>query len=132
MSRELYPPNGIDPSLVLEIFGQNPIVFHRIYVDVTGDILAALWLSYAVYYQNEVPEAFHDGWLSCSQAQWQADTGLSRREQERARRRLRELDLIVERRQPNAPMQFRVNFDCLFDRLEAAAAQAQSGQGRDA
>ena len=129
MSRDLYPPLGIDPSLVLEIFGQNPIVFHRIYVDVTGDILAALWLSYAVYYQNEMPEALDDGWLARSQAQWQEDTGLSRREQERARRRLRELDLIVERRQPNAPMQFRVNFDRLFDRLEVAAANAHSGQG---
>ncbi len=114
-------PSGIDPTLLLEIYGQTPIVFHRIYVDITNDILAALWLSYAVFYVNEFPESVEDGWVARSQAHWQADTGLSRREQERARRRLRELGLITERRRPNAPMQYRVEFDRLFTCIERAA-----------
>ena len=111
----------IDPALLLEIHGQSPIVFHRIYVDVTGDILAALWLSYAVYYVTEGITVSRDGWWSRSQPQWSADTGMSRREQERARRCLRRLALIEERRQPNAPMLFRLDFERLYALLEAAA-----------
>ncbi|MBT0960216.1 hypothetical protein [Denitromonas iodatirespirans] len=127
-----FPPQGIDPALVLEVFGQSPIVFHRIYVDVTGDILAALWLSYAVYYLNEYPEAAEAGWLARSQDDWHADTGMSRREQERARRRLRELGLIQERRRPNASMQFQVDYERLYDLLDAAAkltADRPEGRG---
>ncbi len=116
------PPQGIDPALILEIFGQTPVVFHRLYVDVTGDILAALWLSYAVYYLAELVADVDEGWLGRSQEMWQSDTGMSRREQERARRRLRDLGLISERRRPNAPMQFRVDFDRLFAGLEAATS----------
>ena len=123
----------IDPALLLEIHGQSPIVFHRIYVDVTGDILAALWLSYAVYYVTEGITVSRDGWWSRSQPQWSADTGMSRREQERARRCLRRLALIEERREPNAPMLFRLDFERLYALLEAAAigdGQARGGAFR--
>ena len=34
--------------VVLEILGQAPIVFHRIFVDIMGSVTAALWLSYAL------------------------------------------------------------------------------------
>ena len=119
----------IDPALLLEIHGQSPIVFHRIYVDVTGDILAALWLSYAVYYVTEGITVSRDGWWSRSQPQWAADTGMSRREQERARRCLRRLALIEERRQPNAPMRFRLDFERLYTLLEVAAMGANQARG---
>lgn len=116
---DVLPSQGIDPALILEIYGQTPVVFHRLYVDVTGDTLSALWLSYAVYYMNEFASSLEDGWLARSMEMWQEDTGMSRREQEGARRRLRDLGLIAERRRPNAPMQFRVDFDRLFAALQA-------------
>ena len=36
---------GVNPTLLLELFGQTPIVFNRIYIDVTGSVSAALWLA---------------------------------------------------------------------------------------
>ena len=101
---------AVDPALLLEILGQAPIVFHRIFVDITGSVTAALWLSYALYALEAHP-AHHDGWFSKSQDEWQRDTGLTRREQETARRRLRVLELLEERRAMNLPLAFRV--DCL-------------------
>ena len=99
---------AVDPAVLLEILGQAPIVFHRIFVDITGSVTAALWLSYALYALEAHP-AHHDGWFSKSQDEWQRDTGLTRREQETARKRLRVLDLLEERRAMNLPLAFRVN-----------------------
>ena len=101
---------GIEPAVLLEILGQAPIVFHRIFVDITGSVTAALWLSYALYALEE-RRAGDDAWFSKSQDEWQRDTGLTRREQETARKRLRALELLEERRGMNLPLTFRV--DCL-------------------
>ena len=54
---------------------------------------------------------------------------MSRREQERARRCLRRLALIEERRQPNAPMRFRLDFERLYTLLEVAAMGANHHRG---
>ena len=111
---------AVDPALLLEILGQAPIVFHRIFVDITGSVTAALWLSYALYALEE-RRAGDDGWFSKSQDEWQRDTGLTRREQETARKRLRALELLEERRGMNLPLTFRVDCLRLLALIEAQA-----------
>lgn len=111
---------GVNPTLLLELFGQTPIVFNRIYIDVTGSVTAALWLAYAIYHVSE-QGADPDGWFVKSQQEWLLDTGLSRREQETARTRLRALNLLEERRAPNAPLAYRIAFQQLHVSMEAHA-----------
>lgn len=111
---------GIEPAVLLEILGQAPIVFHRIFVDITGSVTAALWLSYALYALEE-RRAGDDAWFSKSQDEWQRDTGLTRREQETARKRLRALELLEERRGMNLPLTFRVDCLRLLALIEAQA-----------
>lgn len=108
------------PEMLLEILGQAPIVFHRIFVDITGSVTAALWLSYALYALDS-PAASAQGWFGKSQDDWRRDTGLTRREQESARRRLRELGLIVERRGMGEALAFRVDCVRLYALIEAQA-----------
>ena len=119
-SRHVAADDGIDPAVLLEILGQAPIVFHRIFVDITGSVTAALWLSYALYALEESPP-IQAGWFSKSQDDWQRDSGLTRREQETARKRLRELDLLEERRGMNLPLAFRVDCQRLQTLIEAHA-----------
>ena len=119
-SRHVAADDRIDPAVLLEILGQAPIVFHRIFVDIAGSVTAGLWLSYALYALEESPP-IQAGWFSKSQDDWQRDTGLTRREQETARRRLRELDLLEERRGMNLPLTFRVDCLRLLALIEAQA-----------
>lgn len=115
----LAPATGkIETDLLLDLLGQTPIVFHRCYVGITGSVTAALWLSYAVYHLTEnTPE--DDGWFSKSQLEWEQETGLSRREQESARKLLVGLNILRERRPGlQRPMQFQIDLDVLMQRLQ--------------
>jgi len=74
----------------------RPIAFHREFVVLTGSITAALFLSQAVYWTKRTKEP--DGWFYKSRAEWQEETGMSRREQETARKKLKALGIIREDR----------------------------------
>ena len=108
---------SVDTALLLDILDE-PIVFHRSYVPIAGGITAALFLSYAGYACEDLPQE-HDGWFTRTQAEWERDTGLTRREQETARRLLRERGLLEERRvgMP-AVLWYRVNWARLRGGLE--------------
>ncbi len=112
----------IDPGLLLELFGQTPIVFNRIYLDITGSVTAALWLAYAVYHVCERQRRPGD-WFVRSQAEWFRETGLTRREQENARKRLRFLGILVEERRPNAPLAYRMDIQRLYALMDHHARQ---------
>lgn len=65
----------------------RPIAFHPIFVKLTGSVNAALMLSQAVYWHSRTKDA--EGWFYKTQAEWEEETCLSRREQEKAREKLR-------------------------------------------
>ena len=117
----------LDTALLLDIFDE-PIVFHRSYVPIAGGITAALFLSHAGYAFEDQPKA-HDGWFVRSQAEWERDTGLTRREQETARRLLRERGLLEERRvgMP-AVLWYRVNWARLRESLEHQSRKNWAGR----
>lgn len=114
----LDPERGIDPGLLLELFGQAPIVFNRIYVDIAGSVTAALWLAYAVYHVCE-RESAPGNWFRKSQHDWLRETGLSRREQESARKQLRILGVLEEQRHPNTPLAYRIVLSQLYALMES-------------
>ena len=72
----------------------RPIAFHRCFVDLAGSITAALMLSQAIYWQQRTRDP--DGWWFKTRDEWQEETGLGRREQETARRKLRKLGVLRE------------------------------------
>lgn len=82
----------------------RPIAFHRIFAELTGSVSAGLMLSQAVYWSgtNKAGErrtANADGWFYKSQQEWFEETMLTRKEQETARKHLRDLgsgDIWVE------------------------------------
>jgi hypothetical protein len=95
-------------SLVLEVF-DLPITFHRCLVRLTGSVTAALMLSQAMAWTEELASDV-EGWFMRSQGDWAEETGLSRCEQETARRVLRNCGLLEERKMGiPARLWFRVN-----------------------
>ena len=86
----------VDPAMLLESFDE-PIVIHRSFLRIVGSVNAALLLTWLVDVA-QVQDEQSGGWVSLTKADWEAQTGLSRYEQETARRVLRERGLITERR----------------------------------
>lgn len=89
-------PSGITPELLLELF-DLPVSFHRCLVPITGGVTSALMLSQVIW-TSQVIDSTANGWFSKSQDQWRDETGLSRWEQETARRALRSAGFLEERR----------------------------------
>ncbi len=113
----------LTPSLVLEVF-DLPITFHRCLIAVTGSVTAALMTSQALAWSEQLgPEM--EGWFCKSQGDWTEETGLSRWEQDTARRVLRNCGLLDERKMGMpARLWFRVN------RARLAAALRESSDRR--
>ena len=89
-------PTGVTAELLLDVF-DLPISFHRCLVPITGGVTAALMLSQAIWISEGLdPEA--GGWFCRSQEEWTEETGLSRWEQETARRSLRNGGFVEEQR----------------------------------
>jgi len=74
----------------------RPIAFHRVFVELTGSVAAALMLSQAVYWSKRTSDA--GGWFYKTRDDWEQETGLTRREQETARKALRKADVWDEKR----------------------------------
>lgn len=104
----------------------RPITFHRCFVDLTGSINAALMLSQAVYWTNRLPED-REGWFHKTQEEWEEETGLTRREHDKARLRLIELGLWESQRAKVSAsdcvtaLWHRVNLAALQNQLETLA-----------
>jgi hypothetical protein len=101
----------------LEIF-DLPIAFHRIFVDLTGSVHAALMLSQAFYWSNPKRNDDPDGWFFESQEKWEAETGLKRYEQEGARAKLRKTPFWhEEKRGIPARLYYRIDLQALQNQL---------------
>jgi hypothetical protein len=106
--------------LLLEVF-DLPVTFHRCLVPITGGVTAALMLSQAIWTAQTI-EGDSDGWFSKSRDQWTEETGLSRWEQETARRALRAAGFLEERRiGVPAKLWFRVRPEAVWRALQARA-----------
>jgi hypothetical protein len=112
--------NTISPAMLLDIFDE-PIVFQRAYVSLTGSAVAALFLSYAIYTTEHLAQE-EEGWFRKTGDEWKAETGLTRFEQGAARRILRDLDILIERRAGlPAELWFKIRMDRLLECLSEQA-----------
>lgn len=94
----------------------RPIAFHRSFVTLTGSVTAALMLSQAVYWARRTTDP--EGWFYKTQEEWEEETGLSRSEQEGARKCLRALGFWhEERRGVPARLYFRIDTEVLANKI---------------
>jgi hypothetical protein len=119
-------PNGLDERLLDRVL-TRPIAFHKVFADIAGSITAGLMLSQAYYWTPRTRDP--DGWFYKTQREWEDETGLTRCEQETARRRLRDKGLVEERLKGiPARLYFRVNkkeIVAAIDLLESQFAESR-------
>lgn len=107
------------------------ITFHRVFVDITGSINAALMLSNAIYWTNRLPPD-RDGWFYKTKEEWTTETGMTRREQDNARQQLTNIGILETRRAKISEtdsitaLWFRVNLDRLNQYLNGGDQKHQS------
>lgn len=102
---------------VLQDALDRPIAFHRAFVKLTGSVTAALMLSQAMYWSKRT-KSDGEGWFYKTGAQWEEETGLTRREQEFARKTLRSFSFWKEKlRGVPAQMYYRIDITALSNEL---------------
>ncbi len=100
----------------------RPIAFNRAFVDLGLGMCGAMMLSQSLYWRTRTKNP--DGWFYKSQTEWQAETGMTRREQETARRRLTAAGFLEEQRKGvPARLHFRVNMEVLETALEELSSR---------
>jgi len=105
---------------VFALLGRGCVAFYPRLADLTGSVTTALLLGQCLYWTRSVlrQQAERDGWFWKTSAEWQRETGLSRREQDSARCRLRALGLLdEERRGMPAKRWFRLDLAALGQQL---------------
>ncbi len=118
----------------LRVVLDRPIAFHRVFVKLTGSVTAALLLSQAMYWSKRV-NSNDEGWFFKTRDQWEEETGLSRYEQESARKTLRKLSFWKEElRGVPAQMHYRIDMAALSNVMlcRSAASTFNKKHNKDA
>jgi hypothetical protein len=124
----VYPrsANWENMTMVAEMLGPS-VTYHRALVDIAGGVHAGLMLSRALYLTRLQHRRQHDGWICNSAARWSEEIGLTRREQETARRDLARAGVWEEALRGMPPsLAGRVRLDCLLSLLTDRSSQATS------
>ncbi len=104
-------------SEMLRVLLDRPIAFHRVFVKLTGSVTATLMLSQAMYWSRRATSN-DEGWFFKTREQWEEETGLSRYEQESARKSLRSFTFWKEQlRGVPAQMHYRIDISALSNEL---------------
>lgn len=102
----------------------RPIAYHPALARMVGGVNAAIFLSQLIYWDERMEDAELGVYKTAEQ--WEAETGLSVREQTTARRQLRDRGLITEtHKRIEHKLYFKLDRDA-FDRLIAGAGEAES------
>ncbi|MFP5474171.1 MAG: hypothetical protein ACLGJD_11040 [Gammaproteobacteria bacterium] len=113
---------------MLAMLGSDTISFNRAYVEITGNVLAALWLSYVIEQKAEFVRsgrAHTDGYdftFAMTGQECEAATGISRAQQATCRRALQEAGLISEIGTRGRTVTYTLHLAQLRRRLDEVAA----------
>lgn len=110
---------------LIKLMNQKPIAFNRHYVDVGCGINGSLMLSQLVYWSDKSKDP--EGWIYKTGVEWTEETGLTRYEQEGARKKLKELGFISEMKKGvPCKIYFKVNKSVLYGKLLQFAENQQT------
>jgi hypothetical protein len=124
-------PTTREADALLDLLSK-PIAFHRAFVKIGGSVAAAVMLSQAFYWSRNKASVARDGWFYKPHSEWEEETGLSRREQQTARKHLRERGLLEERdgsvKGKGRVLWYRVNRAALFEALQGLAGPPEEAE----
>jgi hypothetical protein len=112
-----------EKQIILEMIGRPPIAFYRPLASIAGGATGGLFLSQLLYWNGKGDDT--EGWIYKTGEEWQEETCLTRSEQECARKVLKQL-CIVEEKKKGLPcrLHYRINFEKLFTLLSNIASKS--------
>lgn len=116
MSKEQY----LKSAMLLDWIGQAPITINRAFVDLTGNVVTALWLSHAVDKALQV-QGESSVLVEFSSAAVERDTGITRAQQQTCRKALIAMGLVTEVGGQGRAHKFRIHIDRLMEQLQRQA-----------
>lgn len=125
MSEPRVRPDGAagwhDMVVVAELLGPS-VAYHRSLASLVGGVNAGLMLSRALYRTRLLVMRDLDAWICNSASRWSEEIGLTRREQETARRDLARVGVWEEGLRGIPPsLVARIRLDCLLELLSQSA-----------
>lgn len=111
-------------SKILDAYGKRPVAFHASIARAVGGAIPGLYLCQLMYWSDK---GKNSDWIYKTMAEIEAETCLTRCEQERARRVLRERGILKEMRKGMPAMLY---FSINFTLLDAAIKNAENRQSR--
>ena len=106
----------------MQMIPDKPIAFNRDFVNLGIGITGALFLSQAIYWSKRTKNK--NKWFYKTAKEWEEETGMTRKEQETARKKLKALNIIEEKRKGvPAKLHYRVNYTQLSELLTNKNAQ---------
>lgn len=123
-------------AALLELLGRKPVTFQRIYADIAGGVLAAVWLGRALELAGESSDAAlgHEGGVfSMTTRECEEATGLTPSQQATCRRKLIAAGLVSPLERCGRVPRYLLHRDVLAQRLLVAAeplARQIQGQPR--
>lgn len=106
----------ITKEAILLLLGDRPVAYHPMLAKKLGGVESAVFASQLLYWtgKGKLP----GGWIFKTQAEFEEETGLTRRNQETARRKLKEIGALEEDlRGVPATMHYRLNLDIMAEIL---------------
>ena len=106
-----------DPkSVLLKVLQDRPIAYRPGMAKAVKSVTAGVFISQLFYWSDKGSD--ENGWIYKTQKEWYNETGLSRRNQETARKSLLKLRVISERLSGNpARLYYKINFDEFMELL---------------
>lgn len=105
----------------------RPIAYHRCFERIAGSVSGAVFLSQACFWNERTTS--DDGFFYKSAEEWEQETGIPQRSQDRIRKTLRKTGILIERRRSvPARLYFKVNVEALLALL--ANQDSPSGESR--
>jgi hypothetical protein len=114
-------------DLDIAVLSEKPVAFHPCLARLGGSATAGLFLSQLLYWTGK--GADKEGWIFKSQAEWTAETCLSRYEQEQARATWKTLGVLEEKREG---LPCRLYYRIAIDRLRELLQQMILADASDA
>lgn len=120
-----------DPLLDL-LASERTIAYRPSFARLTGSVTAAVLLSQFLYWSYNEAAQQRGGWFWKTMPEIEAETGLTRREQDTSRKRLRDMNLLEEEKR-GIPMKiwFRVDRPRLMDLLRETGTTNLGGNRQD-
>ncbi|WP_404298980.1 hypothetical protein [Alicycliphilus denitrificans] len=116
MNKEQY----LKSAMLLDWIGQAPITINRAFVDLTGNVVTALWLSHAVEKALQI-QSESSVLIELSSAAVEKDTGITRAQQQTCRKTLVSMGLVTEEGGQGRALKFRIHMDRLMEQLKRQA-----------